>query len=149
MQKKLKIEAGAIIAVPVKDYYVIGLIAAERKATNVILCYFLFKTYDLNIDLNKINDYKKNEQIIRTGINGFKTSGWKLIGSLPNWNQSDSRIPVFFRHTEPMIPQLIFYNNNLEEIKTLETTIEDKKLYPSDGVYGTLLIPSILQRLFP
>jgi hypothetical protein len=148
MKNKTKIDAGAVIAVPVKEYFVIGLITRKRKNI-IILCEFFFKANDLNIDFENIYKCKYEKHVFMTGVLGFKTEGWIVIGNLPNWSQSEWPIPDFFRHTEPSVPKLISYNDNLDEIYSRETLKINKKLYPSDGLYGVALVQSILERLFP
>jgi hypothetical protein len=151
MAKLKKPKEGELITIPIEGKYAVGLVT--RINTNKIpLGYFystLFTQIPNSVD-NLLIEFQNPILIIEFGSQGFKDGTWSIIGSLPNFERANFPVPVFYHHTKPFKPVLVYFDDNMDEIKRQtidESEIEQYKEYPETGLAGSGFIEKRLKRL--
>jgi hypothetical protein len=149
MAKRQKPKEGDIISLPVEEKYAIGLITRIDE-DNTPLGYFYEQLFNEPvISFDKLN-FHEPILIKRFGSQGFNDNTWKILGCLPNFKRSDFPVPVFFTHTKPFKPELVYFDDNMNEIKrhTIEESEAEKyKDNPKTGLGGSGFIEKILRRI--
>jgi hypothetical protein len=147
MAKRIKLAEGDLFALPLRSNgYVVGLITRLSRNKTPLGCFFE-KRYETVPSINLI-DTSKILLIKRFGNQGFSNGSWYQLGKLPNFQREEWKVPIFVRHTNPYPPSLVYYNNDLEEIKTeVMPHSFDISSYPSDGLGGSGFIEIVLTKI--
>jgi hypothetical protein len=144
--KKTKYSEGDVFVIPLRTKgYGLGLIA--RKNKDILLGYFFDIKYDqipLTFDSSILDEKKKIILIRQFGALGIKKGDWQIIGRVEVWERADWPVPKFFRHTSPLKPFLITYNDDLEPIAEENCIESQREFFPKDGIAGYGLIELIL-----
>lgn len=148
---RTKLKEGDVITLPISNKYVVGLITRidENKIPLGYLYGHLTDTRYTDIGQVRI-DFNKPVFIGRFGFQGFKDNSWQIIGNLPNFLRSDFPVPVFFRHTLPFKPVLVYFDDDMNEIRRQaieETEIDRYKDYPRTGLSGSGAVEIMLKKL--
>ena len=109
----------------------------------------LFNTVPESIEELKI-DFTKPILIKEFGSQGLRDGTWKILGLLPNFKKQDFPVPIFFTHTKPFKPQLVYFDDNMNEIKRQsieESEVDKYKDFPQTGLAGSGFIEKRLKRL--
>jgi hypothetical protein len=150
MPKIIKPKVGDLIQLPIDDKFAIGLVI-RVDSDNTPLGYFYHKLYDFEININNLNlDFFNPLLIKKFGFQGFMDGTWKILGSKPNFKREDFPVPVFYTHTLPFKPQLVYFDDEMNEVKrvTLEESDQEKSInYPQTGLAGSGFIEKRLKRL--
>ena len=94
-------------------------------------------------------DFNKPIHIAEFGIQGFKDETWKIIGVLPGFDRKNFPIPVFFQKNTIIKSALIYYDDNMIEVKRVyipDEEIEQYKNLPPSGLGGSKYIEEILKK---
>ena len=148
---RIKLKEGDVITLPILDKYVVGLITRIDK-DKIPLGYFYGHLTDTGYtDAQQVKiDFNKPIFIKQFGFQGFKDNSWKVLGSLPNFRRSDFPVPVFFHHTLPFKPVLVYFDDDMNEIRRQaieETEIDRYKDYPRTGLSGSGAVEIMLRKL--
>ena len=131
--------------------FCIGMITRISKQ-KIPLCYFFKNVHQQTPSLNTFLDIK-NEPILliqEAGIQGFKDGSWVIIGRNDDFRRSDWPVPIFFHHTQPFKPQLIYFDDDMNEIKRESVNpndIHSFSLLPRAGLGGSRFIEKILSKI--
>lgn len=148
MAKRIKYSPGQIFAIPLNHFYVAGIIIREDESI-LLGCFFKqkFNNVPALIDVNTAAD---NIILVKLfGSLGLDKKHWVIIGSLPDFNISEWKIPVFKRKDAISGEYYkVFYNDKLGRVKTeLADPGENLDSYPDDGTAGYGFIEKRLLRL--
>jgi Immunity protein 26 len=151
MAKLKRPSIGDLIALPIENKFAIGLVVRINNDKIPLGNFYgkLFSTIPESIDELKI-DFAKPILIKEFGSQGLRDGTWKIIGTLPNFKKQDFPVPVFYTHTKPFKPQLVYFDDNMNEIKRI--SIEESEAvkytdYPETGLSGSGFIEKRLERI--
>jgi hypothetical protein len=150
MAKNRKFKEGELFHVPIAGKYILALVT--RVNNGIPLGFFYDTLYDqipLLSDILAVN-FQKPILIAKFGSQGFKDGTWGLIGILPNYKRSDFPMPVFFHHTLPFKPVLVFFDDDMNELRREaieESKVANYKNYPTIGLGGSLYIEKKLTKI--
>jgi hypothetical protein len=80
---------------------------------------------------------------------GLLEGGWKVLGSLPNWDRQLWSVPLFAR-TESILglTELVEYSEaTLREVRSQDCSPRKARRYPEDGLSGSGAIEVRLTKL--
>ncbi|RDB03721.1 hypothetical protein [Runella aurantiaca] len=151
MVRVKKPKEGDLIALPIENQCAIGLVTRVDDYKTPLGYFFsrLFNQPPQSID-DLLIDFQKPVLIIKFGFQGFKDGTWKILDSLPNFKRGDFPVPVFFTHTKPFKPQLVYFDDNMNEIRRQsieESEAQKYKDYPETGLGGSGFVEKKLKRL--
>ena len=148
---RIKLKEGDLITLPLLNKFAVGLITRIDE-DKIPLGYFYSHLTDTRYtELKQVNiDLDRPIFIKQFGFQGFKDNSWQVIGNLPNFLRSDFPVPVFFHHTLPFKPVLVYFDDDMNEIRRQaidEGEIERYKDYPRTGLSGSGAVEIMLRKL--
>lgn len=151
MAKLKRTNIGDIISLPIENEFAIGLVTRINDDKIPLGNFYgkLFNTVPESIEELKI-DFTKPILIKEFGSQGLRDGTWKILGLLPNFKKQDFPVPIFFTHTKPFKPQLVYFDDNMNEIKRQsiqESEVDKYKDFPQTGLAGSGFIEKRLKRL--
>jgi hypothetical protein len=144
-------EEGDLIALPIENHYLIGLVSRIND-DKIPLGYFYHHIFtELPKSIEDVSiDFQKPILIKEFGSQGFRDGTWKILGSMPNFKRDNFPVPLFFHHTKPFKPVLVYFDDSMNEVRRLtieEIEVDNYKDFPQTGLGGSGFIEKRLKRL--
>ncbi|MDJ1496835.1 Imm26 family immunity protein [Cytophagaceae bacterium DM2B3-1] len=149
--KKRRYSIGDVFCVPLAEKgYCLGLITHIHPRLRVPLGCFFKKLYKKVPAIDRKIIRKENVILVKKfGIQGFDDGSWPIIGKLDPFEIKEWPIPIFLRRLNLSPPQFVYYNQDLEEVKSEEVSEgTNLSLYHEDGLGGSGFVENRLIRLF-
>ncbi len=140
---KIKLKEGDVFVFTVKNTLIKGIVT--RINTIKTPLGFFYK----NFEDDNFQNYNPIF-IAQFGIQGFKEETWKIVGHLEKFSRKDFPVPQFIQQVNPYPMHLIYYNDDMDEIK--KEPVEEKDIplvqnYPKSGVGGSEYIEKKIAKL--
>lgn len=148
---RIKLKEGDVITLPISNKYAVGLITRIDEDKIPLGYFYSHLTNTRYTDIGQVSiDFSRPVFIERFGFQGFKDNSWQVIGNLPNFLRSDFPVPVFFHHTLPFKPVLVYFDDDMNEIRRQtidEGEIGHYKDFPRTGLSGSGAVEIMLRKL--
>lgn len=146
---KIKLNEGDVFFLPIGDFFCLGIITRLRNG-KIPFGYFYKQLYTELPKIENLNFDKNNiVYISQFGVQGFKDGSWKIIGKLPGFNIKDWPLPIFYQKNDSLPDQLVYLDDNLEEIKRERALLSENEYenLPRAGLGGSGYIEKKLAKI--
>ncbi|TAG05938.1 MAG: hypothetical protein EAZ43_00115 [Betaproteobacteria bacterium] len=147
--KKLAIESGAIVLVPLAPSgFAVGVVICADGRGRAIGAFFGPRV-EGGSDVNASELRLKDALLIcRFGDHGLHTKRWRVIGSIPSWGNAPWSVTKFARrHDDPDRCYVTEYDESLNAISERLLPTAEAKGLPDDAQYGSGVVEAKLAKL--
>lgn len=147
--KKLVIESGAVVLVPVAAAgFAVGVVIRADGRGRAVGAFF-GPTVNGASDVNASELRLENALLVcRFGDHGLHTKRWPVIGSIPNWGSAPWSVSKFSRHHDnPDLCYVTEYDEKLNAISERVLPAAEGKGLPDDAQYGSGVVEAKLAKL--
>lgn len=148
--RNFSIEEGEAFLVPTSEGDAVGVVSRVGQGNVMVAYFFPPGSLGEGVDQARLNPADA-VKVMRIGPLGFTRENWPRLGRLAGW-QREKWNALMFKGKAAGMPGYTGYLYQDRDVSELEKRIpltdEEAGPLPENGLYGHLLVPKVLAKLF-